>query len=153
MVELPSDECVVGVGSSVYSEGKRVHPYGGAAAMRNGVMPVQWEGKCIVQELFVALSFFFAFAFALSCSFYPHLYDSRINGLMRLLGTSLSRVFPLPLASPFGPSSCPTSSWSSSCLSSAAGPPQTDPKRSRHGLFAPFSSLPCRFMQERSPAG
>ena len=36
------------------SEGKRVHLYGGAAAMRNGVMPVQWEGKCIVQELFVA---------------------------------------------------------------------------------------------------
>ena len=46
-----------------------MHLYGGAAAMRNGVMPVQWEGKCIVQELFVALSFSFAFAFALSCSF------------------------------------------------------------------------------------
>ena len=42
------------------SEGKRVHPYGGAAAMRNGVMPLQWEGKCLVQELFVALSFSFA---------------------------------------------------------------------------------------------
>ena len=37
--------------------------------MRDGVMPLQWEGKCIVQELFVALSFSFAFAFALSCSF------------------------------------------------------------------------------------
>ena len=51
------------------SEGKRVHLYGGAAAMRNGVMPLQWEGKCLVQELFVALSFSFAFAFALACSF------------------------------------------------------------------------------------
>ena len=49
------------------SEGKRVHLYGGAAAMRNGVMPLQWEGKRLVQELFVALSFSFAFAFA--CSF------------------------------------------------------------------------------------
>ena len=48
-----------------------MHLYGGAAAMRNGVMPLQWEGKCLVQELFVALSFSFAFAFALAlaCSF------------------------------------------------------------------------------------
>ena len=49
-----------------FSEGKRVHLYGGAAAMRTGVMLSQLEGKCIVQELFVALSFSFAFAFALS---------------------------------------------------------------------------------------
>ena len=34
-----------------------MHLYGGAAAMRNGVMPLQWEGKCLVQELFVILSF------------------------------------------------------------------------------------------------
>ena len=34
-----SGECVVGVG------GKRVHLYGGAAAMSEGVMPLQWEGK------------------------------------------------------------------------------------------------------------
>ena len=62
-----SGECVVGVGWGVpLCEGKRVHLYGGAAAMRDGVMSLQW-GKCIVQELFVALSF--SFAFALSCSF------------------------------------------------------------------------------------
>ena len=46
-----------------------MHLYGGAAAMRSGAMPLQWEGKCLVQELFVALSFSFAFAFALACSF------------------------------------------------------------------------------------
>ena len=37
------------------SKGKRVRLYGGAAAMRDGVIPVRWEGKCIVQELFVSL--------------------------------------------------------------------------------------------------
>ena len=57
------------VGRHICSEGKRVHLYGGAAAMRSHVMPLQWERKCIVQELFAALSFSFAFAFALSCSF------------------------------------------------------------------------------------
>ena len=36
--------------------------------MRSHVMPL-WERKCIVQELFVALSFSFAFAFALACPF------------------------------------------------------------------------------------
>ena len=36
--------------------------------MRSHVMPL-WERKCIVQELFVALSFSFAFAFALACCF------------------------------------------------------------------------------------
>eukprot|EP00434_Breviolum_minutum_P030083 symbB.v1.2.026604.t1/scaffold2672.1/size73286/10 len=36
------------------SEGKRVHLYGGAAAMLDHVMLVQWEVECIVQELLVA---------------------------------------------------------------------------------------------------
>ena len=56
------------VGRHICSEGKRVHLYGGAAAVRSHVMPLQWERMCIVQELFVALSFSLAFAFALSCS-------------------------------------------------------------------------------------
>ena len=36
-----SGECVVGVGWMYLSEGERVHLYGGAAAMRDGVMPLQ----------------------------------------------------------------------------------------------------------------
>ena len=48
------------------SDGKWVHPYGGAAAMRGYVMPLR-DRKCIVPELFVALSFSFTFAFALAC--------------------------------------------------------------------------------------
>jgi len=64
-----------------FSEGKRVHLYGGAAAMRTGVMLSQLEGKCIVQELFVALSFSFAFAFALSCSF-PKTFDGSFLGAL-----------------------------------------------------------------------
>ena len=39
-----SGKCVVGVGGTC-SQGKRVHLYGGAAAMSEGVMPLQWEGK------------------------------------------------------------------------------------------------------------
>ena len=41
-----SGECVVGVGWwYLCSQGKRVHLHGGAAAMSDGVMPLQWEGK------------------------------------------------------------------------------------------------------------
>ena len=39
-----------------------MHLYGGAAAMLDDVMPVQWEVKCIVQELLVAFAFPLAFA-------------------------------------------------------------------------------------------
>ena len=67
-----------------------MHLYGGAAAMRNGVMPLQWEGKCIVQELFVALSFSFAFAFALSCSF-SKAFDGSFLGA--LVGAFLGAFF------------------------------------------------------------
>ena len=52
----------------ISSDGKRVHLYGGAAAMRSDVMPLR-DRKCIVPELFVALSFSFAFAFALAGPF------------------------------------------------------------------------------------
>ena len=45
----------------ISSDGKRVHLYGGAAAMHSDVMPLR-DRKCIVPELFVALSFAFALA-------------------------------------------------------------------------------------------
>ena len=64
-----------------------------SAAMRDGVMPLQWEGKCIVQELFVALSFSFAFAFALSCSF-SKTFDGSFLGA--LVGTFLGAFVFLP---------------------------------------------------------
>ena len=44
--------------------------YGGAAAMRDGVIPVRWEGKYVVQELFVPFSFPLP-----SCSFSKPLID------------------------------------------------------------------------------
>ena len=46
-----------------------MHLYGGAAAVRSHMMPLQEERKCIVQELFLAFSFSLAFAFALFLSF------------------------------------------------------------------------------------
>ena len=45
----------------ISSDGKRVHLYGGAAAMRSDVMPLR-DRKCIVPELF-------SFAFALAGPF------------------------------------------------------------------------------------
>ena len=81
-----------------------MHLYGGAAAMRNGVMPLQWEGKCLVQELFVALSFSFAFAFALACAFSKFFAGSFLGALAgAFLGAFLGAFgvnFPLPLFLP-----------------------------------------------------
>ena len=59
-----SSACVADGGRYLCCVGKLVHLYGGAAVMRNGVIPVRWEGKCIVQELFVALSFSFSCFFS-----------------------------------------------------------------------------------------
>ena len=71
-----------------------MHPYGGAAAMRNGVMPLQWEGKCLVQELFVALSFSFAFALPLPAPFPKPLTDP--------FSESWSEPFSDPFSEPLG---------------------------------------------------
>ena len=78
-----------------------MHLYGGAAAMRNGVMPLQWEGKRLVQELFVALSFSFAFAFALACSF-SKTFDGSFLGapFSDPFSEPLGVNFPLPLFLP-----------------------------------------------------
>ena len=40
----------------VCSDSQRVHLYGGVSAMRSDVMPLQWERKCIVQDLSFSLS-------------------------------------------------------------------------------------------------
>ena len=75
------------------SKGKRVHLYGGAAAMRNGVKPLQWEGKRLVQEIFVALSFSFAFAFALACSFSKTFGDPFSEPFLGAFGGEFSFAF------------------------------------------------------------
>ena len=65
---------------------------------------LQWEGKCLVQELFVALSFSFAFAFALACSFSKTFDGSFLGALVgAFLGSFLGALgvnFPLPLFLP-----------------------------------------------------
>ena len=71
--------------------------------MSNGVMPLQWEGKCLVRELFVALSFSFAFAFALVCSFSKTFDGSFLGALIgAFFGSFLGTFgnFPLPLFFP-----------------------------------------------------
>ena len=57
------------VGRQICSEGKRVHLYGGAAAIRSDMMPLQEEKRCLVQELFVAFSFSLAFAHLCPCEY------------------------------------------------------------------------------------
>ena len=56
-------------GRQICSEGKRVHLYGGVAAICSDMIPLQEEKRCLVQELFVVFFFSLAFAFALSCLF------------------------------------------------------------------------------------
>ena len=89
------------VGRHICSDGKRVHLYGGAAAMRIYVMPLQWERKCIVQELFVALLFSFAFTFALAYSFSKTFGGSFLGALvgafLQPFSEPLGVNFPLPL--------------------------------------------------------
>ena len=50
---------------NISSDGKQVHLYGGAAAMRSDVMPLRDS----LSELFAALFFSFAFTFALAGPF------------------------------------------------------------------------------------
>ena len=85
----------------INSNGKRVHLYGGAAAMRSDVMPLR-DRKCIVSELFVAFSFSFAFAFAFSL---PNPLADPFSELWLKpfsdpFSESLRVIFPLPLLLP-----------------------------------------------------
>ena len=67
-------------------------------------MPLQWEGKCLVQELFVVLSFSFAFAFALACSFSKTFDGSFLGAWSEPFSEPFSKPlgvnFPLPLFLP-----------------------------------------------------
>ena len=69
-------------------------------ALRNGVRPLQWEGKCIVQELFVALSFSFAFALPFSAPFPKPLTDPFSDPWSEPFSEPLGVNFPLPLFLP-----------------------------------------------------
>ena len=78
---------------------------------------------------------------------------------------SIPSLPPPPPLPPFCcPSFSPTSSWSSSCLSSATGPAAADRSKvispwvdfdgfTLVPAMAPFSFWPCGFARERSPAG
>ena len=68
MVEPPVASVCWTMIRHISADGKQVHLYGGAAAMRSDVMPLR-DRKCIVSELFVAFSFSFVFAFALADPF------------------------------------------------------------------------------------
>ena len=58
MVESPVASVYWTMIRHISSDGKRVYLNGGAAAMRSDVILLR-DRKCIVSELFVALSFFY----------------------------------------------------------------------------------------------